>query len=178
MAKKRCSAKTKRGTSCRAWALEGKDTCLAHADAKTRESVGFVADNGKAGRPKLPTPTDIARKLIEENVAVVLEPHFRTLGYTIDVEDGELHLYENEEGPAKICGESKDGVIVMSNYDNLSAMIAAAEKLLDRIYGRPKSVSESKLEVTSRNQMDREIEQLLEGMGSRTNGSHAATGAS
>jgi hypothetical protein len=172
--RRRCSAKTKRGTDCRAWALEGKDTCLAHSDSKTRESAGFIARNGKQGRPHLPTPTEIARNLIEENVAVVLEPHFRTLGYTIAVEDGELHLYEREEGPAKICGESRDGDIVMSPYDNLGAMIAAAEKLLDRIYGRPKSVSESKLEVTSRSQMDREIERLTEQLEHRSNGNQPA----
>lgn len=101
---------------------------------------------------------------------MVLEPHFRTLGYTVDVEDGKLNLYELEEGGAKIYGESKTGEIKISPYENLGAMIGAAEKLLDRVYGKPKQHSESKVEVTSKDHIDREIERLTEEMARRSNG--------
>jgi hypothetical protein len=164
MAKRRCTQKTKAGKRCRAWPLHGSDVCMAHSDEKTRESVGFIAANGKAGRPRLPTPTEVARRLIEDNIAAVLRPHFRTLGYEVEIANQELRLAESAAGGAKVYGESREGEIKVSSYDDLGAMIAAAEKLLDRVYGRPTQHTHGKLEVVD--QMDREIERLLDQLSS------------
>jgi hypothetical protein len=84
------------------------------------------------------------RRLVEEHVEVVLAPHFRTLGYEVvrDEKSGELRIVASENGGAKIFGESKEGDINMTSHDDLGAHIAAAEKLLDRIYGRPKQATE------------------------------------
>lgn len=140
---KRCSAKTKAGKACRAAPVKGTDRCLAHSDATLRESTGFIPDNGKAGRKPLPKPTEVMRQLVEKHVQVVMAPHFRTLGYDVTRDDdtGELTIVPNEGG-AKIYGESKEGAIRMTEHDDLGAHIAAAEKLLDRIYGRPKQATE------------------------------------
>lgn len=143
--KRRCSELTKKGKACKAPPIPETDwtTCMAHAPAEIRRSKGFVSDNGKGGRPKLPTPTEVARRLIENNIAVVLRPHFRTLGFDLEIaKDGQLQLRELEGGGAKLFGESKDGEIVGSPYEDLGAMIAAAEKLLDRIYGRARQATE------------------------------------
>lgn len=142
MAKARCKAKTKAGKACKSPPIRGTDFCLSHSPAKARESVGFIANNGKQGRPRLPTPTEIARKLIEDNVAAILRPHFRTLGYDVQIADQELKLVELADGGAKLYGESKEGDINVSSHEDLGAMIAAAEKLLDRVYGRPKQATE------------------------------------
>lgn len=143
--KRRCSELTKAGKPCKAPPIPETDytTCMAHAPAKVRESKGFVPDNGKAGRPKLPTPSEVAKRLIEDNIAVILRPHFRTLGWDLEIDsDGQLQLKQLEHGGAKLYGESKDGAIVVSDAEDLGAMIAAAEKLLDRVYGRARQATE------------------------------------
>lgn len=140
--KPRCTGKTKKGTRCKAAPLKGTDHCLAHSDAKIRESVGFVPDNGKAGRKPLPKPTDIARKLIEENELALQRPYWRTLGYDVVIGENGPELVALQEGGAKLHGESRDGDIKVSDAEDLGAMITAAEKLQDRVYGRPKQVAE------------------------------------
>lgn len=140
--KRRCKGTTKAGKACGANPLKDSDFCLAHSDAKTREAVGFVADNGKQGRPKLPTPTAVARKLIEENIVVILRPHFRALGFDVETGEHGVVLVPLEGGGAKLYGESRDGVVRASGYDDLGAQIAAADKLLDRIYGKARQSTE------------------------------------
>lgn len=139
----RCSGTTRKGTACKAHPLKGKRTCLAHADAETRESVGFVADNGKGGRPALPRPTETARRLIEANQAAVLRPHFRVLGYDVVETDEGLELQSIEGGGAKLHGTNqRSGQIIVSDHDDLGAHVVASEKLQDRVYGRPKQATE------------------------------------
>lgn len=143
MSEKRvCKATTRAGKPCKASPLTDSDFCLAHSDAKIRESTGFVADNGKQGRPKLPTPSEVARKLIEENIAIILRPHFRALGYDVETGGEGVVLVPLEGGGAKLYGESRDGVVRASAYDDLGAQIAAADKLLDRIYGKARQSTE------------------------------------
>ena len=132
-----CTATTRAGKPCKSPPIKGTDRCLSHSPAKARESVGFVARNGKAGRKPLPRPTDVARELIEQHVLTVLAPHFRTLGYDITLQGDGLHLVERERGGAKVHA-TYEGSVYVSEHDDLGAMIAAAEKLLDRIYGKPR----------------------------------------
>lgn len=142
MAKRKCKGTTKAGKACKAAPLSDKDFCLAHADAKTRESAGFVAVNGKAGRKPLPTPTEVARKLIEDNIAIILRPHFRALGFDVEVGEAGIGLVPLDGGGAKLYGESREGIVQASPYEDLGAQIAAADKLLDRIYGRARQATE------------------------------------
>lgn len=142
MADRACKGTTRAGAPCKSPPLNDGEFCLSHAPAEVRESVGFIPDNGKGGRPRLPKPTEVARQLIEQNIATVLAPHFRTLGYELVIEGGEVSLIESGVGGAKVYGTSKDGDVVMSDYDDLGAMLTAAEKLLDRVYGRPRQAVE------------------------------------
>lgn len=147
MAKRECKEKRKDGKPCTAAPLKGRDVCLAHADADTRESAGFVADNGKGGRPRVPTATEVMRELVEEHVAVILGPHFRVLGYDVEIaeqKDGsrKVGLVPLKDGGAKLFGESREGVVKMSSFEDLGAQLAAAEKILDRVFGRPKQATE------------------------------------
>jgi hypothetical protein len=131
-----------KGDPCGAYARKGKTTCMGHADKVEQEAAGFGGSQPNAGRPKLPTPTEVARDLIEQNIAIVLRPHFRTLGFDIETGEGGVVLVPLAEGGAKLYGESREGVINASEYEDLGAQIAAADKLLDRIYGRPKQATE------------------------------------
>lgn len=142
MPKRQCKGKNKRGEPCEANPLKGRDTCLAHADEETRKSLQFVGGQPGSGRPKLPTPTEVARKLIEENIAIILRPHFRTLGYDVETGEQGVVLVPLEGGGAKLYGESREGVVRASDYEDLGAQIAAADKLLDRIYGKARQSTE------------------------------------
>jgi hypothetical protein len=135
----RCTGTTKTGQPCKASPLKGTDRCLAHSDADTRASVGFTPDAGaRGGRPRLPKPSELARQLVERNVCAILRPHFKALGLQLN-DDG---CVEPLDRGAILTGESKDGTVVASTIEDLGAQIAAAEKLLDRVYGRPKQQTE------------------------------------
>ena len=71
-------------------------------------------------------------------MAAVLRPHFKALGLHLN-DDGTITPLERG---AIITGESKEGTVVPSVIEDLAAQIAAAEKLLDRVYGRPKQQTE------------------------------------
>lgn len=117
------------GKWCRQHDEDLPSSAKIHA-SRTREQMG--------GRPPLPKPTEVARRLIEENVTAILRPHFLALGIELHQDGTTTRL----DGGAMLFGESKDGVVVASAYEDLGAQIAAAEKLLDRVYGRPKQQTE------------------------------------
>jgi hypothetical protein len=170
MTKRTCKGTTRKGTPCGANPLkpgtiiEGVTVtgkwCRTHdgdlpSSAKlhatrTREQMG--------GRPKKPSPTEIERRLIEENVIAWQRPYWRTLGYDMVMGEDGPELLEREDGGAKLFGESKDGYINVSPHEDLGAMIAAAEKLRDRVFGRPKQSSE--VTVITQDVMDQAIERL------------------
>jgi hypothetical protein len=130
------------GTPCRAAALTTGTTCLAHADEETRASMRFGGSQPGSGRKPRPKPDEVTRRLIEDNEAVLMAPHFRALGYEIVRDGEELRLVAVENGGAKLYGTSKDGDVCVSNHDDLGAMQQAAERLWDRVYGRPRQRQE------------------------------------
>lgn len=87
---------------------------------------------------------EIERRLMEEYAIAWMRPYWRILGFEVAIDDetGNLYLTELEEGGAKIYGESKEGDINMTEHDDLGAQMAAAEKLRDRVFGRPKQTTE------------------------------------
>ncbi len=141
--KRRCTARTQKGEQCRNAALKGHMVCIAHAERKVKEARGFGGPQPNSGRPKKLKPMDIERDLMQRYVLAWMRPYWRALGFDVGVdEDGELYLMELAEGGIKIHGESKDGDINMTDYDDLAAQISAAEKLRDRVFGRPKQTTE------------------------------------
>jgi hypothetical protein len=146
MTKRVCKGTNAAGKPCGASPLKGTDRCAAHpldpASTRFGSSEQASAAGRQGGRPKLPTPTEVARDLIEQNIAIILRPHFRTLGYDVETSKQGVVLVPLKGGGAKLYGESRDGVVRSSEYEDLGAQIAAADKLLDRIYGRPKQATE------------------------------------
>jgi hypothetical protein len=150
---KTCTGKTRKGVRCKAAPLKpgtvidgvtvkGKH-CRAHdpdvpASARFGSHAQAKAAGDKGGRPPLPKPTELARQLVERHVTGILRPHFKALGMQLN-DDGTVEMLERG---AIVTGESKEGVVVASEIEDLGAQIAAAEKLLDRVYGRPKQTQE------------------------------------
>jgi hypothetical protein len=145
----RCTGKTKAGKRCKAKPLKGQPTCLAHADAETRESVGFGGSQPNAGRPKRPRATDLQRAVVEAAAEKLLEPYMKALGLEVEWK------YDEDGRPAPVVtqgvyggvglvvhGESKDGDIVVSEHEDLLGQIGVVEKMFDRVFGKPKQTQE------------------------------------
>lgn len=141
MAKRRsCTATTKAGKRCKASPLKGQDVCLAHADAETRESTGFIARNGKGGRPRNPRAVDVLRERIEADIDKWLEPL--------------------EEGLTASRGlVVGDGSHARVEYvEDYGTRIKAHREAFDRAFGKP---TQPTREETTGDALDREIERLL-----------------
>lgn len=143
MTRPTCPATVKRGP--RAGQVCGKptsldlETCIAHAPADTRRRLAFHGPTPGSGRPRLERPTEAMQRLVEENVLAVLRPHFMALGYDVVLKDGRPAL---QEGVMPTLTAAFQGEVSQSDVVDLGAMLEAAEKLLDRVYGRPRQALE------------------------------------
>lgn len=150
MTKRACKSTTKAGKPCKAAPLKERDYCAAH-DPDQPASTRFGApEQARAaghlgGRPRMPRPSDLARDLVEQHVTVILRPYFRALGYDVTVGPDGLQLV-HEGGGAKLVHRGfrmgEGSFIEESDIDDLGAQMAAAERLLDRIYGKPRQAVE------------------------------------
>lgn len=138
--KRRCSERTKAGKKCKAWALHGSDVCLAHADAKARESVGFIARNGKQGRPRNPRAVDVLRERIEGDIDKWLRP----------LEDG----LTADHGV--VVGDGPTAHVEF--FEDHRTRIRAHKEGFDRAFGKP---TQPTREERTGDALDREIERLL-----------------
>lgn len=137
-AKRKCRSKTKRGKPCKAPPLKpgtviedvtvSGQWCRQH-DQDLPDSARIGGKQPGAGRPPLPKPMDLARELVEKNAVVLLRPHFKALGYLLN-DDGTLT--PNGQGAIVV----HQGIA--TDIEDLGAQQAAAERLLDRIYGKPR----------------------------------------
>lgn len=129
MAKRRCKGTTKAGKRCRAYALADSQFCRAHdplRPAETRfgsaeQAAAAGALGGAAGRS--PRVVDVMRERVEAHVDEVLAPYFAAL----------------TEG---MLTATFQGDVFVSEHPDLAGRVAAAEKLLDRVYGKPRQTIE------------------------------------
>lgn len=142
----RCHATNRRGAPCGAPVVTGTTppACMSHAPRDLQESKGFGGSQPGAGRPRMPSPTEVARRIIEDHVVHVLRPYFRSIGLDLIAQGpGERPtVVEMPEGGAKVVGKDPFGGVHVSAIDDLGGQIAAAEKLLDRVFGKPKQTQE------------------------------------
>jgi hypothetical protein len=134
---RRCTGTTRVGEQCRAAPLRDGDRCLAHADEQTRTSMDF-GQGPRPGRPRVPRSTDLQRELVERHAVAVVRPYFRALGLDV-ADDGTVTPLERG---AIVVGRDKEGGVHASSVEDLGAQIAAAEALLNRVYGRPRQALE------------------------------------
>jgi hypothetical protein len=125
--KPHCQAKTKAGKACKGTPIGATDFefCVAHAPAEVRESLGFVADNGKGGRPKNPRAVDVLRERIENRIDEVIDP-----------------LFEALKAEAGVALNIKGGGMFVEMIPDHPTRIKAVRELLDRGYGRPRQLTE------------------------------------
>lgn len=150
MAKRQCKAEKRTGGPCGApplvpgkmfgdYAASG-DYCLTHdPDLPDEFRIGGATEGG--GRKRVTRPHEVARRLVEENVVAVLRPYWRTLGFDVEIGDDGPELVKLHDGGAKVTA-AYQGEVVASDVEDLGAQMAAAEKLLDRVYGRPMQATE------------------------------------
>jgi hypothetical protein len=138
MTARRCSGTTRKGTPCKSPPLRDAATCLAHAGEETRGSMRFGGPQPGGGRPRVPRATDLQRQLVEQHARTVIRPYFRSIGLDIDEDGNVTHL---DRGAIHV-GRDKEGGVHTSTVEDLSAQVAAAEALLNRVYGRPRQALE------------------------------------
>jgi hypothetical protein len=169
MTKRACEGTTTAGKPCGANPLKpgtviegvtvkGKHCRIHDPDLPASAQFPPRTPEQMGGRPKKPTATEIERRLVEEHAIAWQRPYWRVLGYDLVMAENGPVLLEREDGGAKLFGESKDGYINVSSHDDLGAMIAAAEKLRDRVFGRPKQSSE--VTVITQDAIDVAIERM------------------
>ncbi len=128
MAKRRCKAKTKRGTRCKVAPLTGSDYCRAHdpllpAEARfgtPEQAAEAGALGGAAGRR--PRVVEVLRERIEADIDRWLAPLEAALGEgkPIQMWDGQERKHSIEYVPDPALG------------------MKALKLALDRVYGRPR----------------------------------------
>lgn len=151
---RKCKGKNKNGQPCKSNPLKSNTViegvtvtgkwCRTH-DPNLPDSARLQGPQPGAGRPPKPKPSELERRVVEEHFEKLMRPYWKALGYDVVVAaDGEIALVELPQGGAKLYGtSSKDGYVNVSDHDDLGAMIAASEKLRDRVFGRPKQQVEA-----------------------------------
>lgn len=145
-----CMGKRKDGEDCTCYALTGAGHCIAHLteDEKKRlgkqnkpDGRGF--DNPpRAGRPQTTTNApQMMKQVVETAVDKLVHRYFAALGIELIGFDEDGNPVVKDHGFStglKLHGESKEGTIQMSEYPDLMAQIQVMEKLIDRVYGKPR----------------------------------------
>ena len=119
MGKRQCKGTNKQGQPCGSPPVHESDYCLSHG-GKDWQSVGFGGAQPGAGRPPNPKPLEIMRERVEAEVDALLEPYFRAV-----------------KGAMLYGTQQRTGEIRLSEFPDIGARINAAEKLFDRVYGKP-----------------------------------------
>lgn len=139
-----CTGIKQNGDTCSSYAVIGSEFCGSHMPQEERDRLGIVRRPREAG-PLPITGPQLAREVTETAIVKVLQPYFRALGLEIlqiDEETGTPVVRDmGEDAGLMLHGESKDGYIHMSKYPDLAGRIQAAEKLFDRVYGRPRQTT-------------------------------------
>lgn len=170
-AKRKCRGVKKNGEPCSA-AAWANGYCIAHQPEEVRKAVGHKSatrDGSQKGPQTIPS---MAKRIIEANASAVLYPYLRALGLTIKRHKptGQIVIVPSPQARAKLYGTSKDGIVKMSDYDDLEAMMRAAERLMDRVYGKPRQAltiggdadgDAVRIEVPSSNERAAEVAQIL-----------------
>ena len=152
-ARKRCGELSgnlnKAGKPCRAYARSGKATCMGHADKAEKAEAGFGgAENGAKGGEarRVPKLTEVLRAKVEDRADEIMD-----------------RLLEGLDAERSIVVGTGPKAYVESVPD-LEMRLRTIREILDRLEGRPKSVSEFSGTVEHRNakQLDDAIEREMQ----------------
>lgn len=122
-----CAGTNKQGNPCKSTAVGESGFCRAHDESLPPEQrFGTPEQAGIAGaspKPHVPGVIEEMRRQVESRIDEVLAPYFEAL-------------------TGAQLTTTHEGEVVVSDVADLAARIAAAERLLDRVYGRPKQATE------------------------------------
>lgn len=148
-----CTSNKNDGSPCRGNAIKGpnpdneyKFCFMHHPDITDAEKRKVASMGGKANASRYPKPHELLRRVIEARPDAFIKPHLEALGLEIELKDsvdperpGQVDIEVHEVGDgAVLYGVSKDGDVVISTHKDLEAQQRAAERLFDRVYGKPK----------------------------------------
>ncbi len=118
---------------------------MGHQPEEVRAEAGMAVPGsaGKSARPRERKVPELMRLVAEEAAEHILAPHFKALGVKLQFnEDGSPHIEYDDSGGVKLFGVSKDGDVFVSEHTDVGGQIAAAEKILDRVWGKSKQSHE------------------------------------
>lgn len=125
--RRRCQAKTKRGTRCQAAPLRGRKYCSAH-DPDLPDSTRFGSKEQATragqlgGRPRNPRPHEVLRERIEADIDRWLKP----------IEDALEH------GRPVVIWDARAGRHEIQMVADPALALKAMQIAFDRVYGRPR----------------------------------------
>jgi hypothetical protein len=149
----KCSATSRKNEPCgmpplkKRASTNGKPYCIAHhPDVSDEEKYRHRSMGGKANASRYPKPHELLRRIVEARPDAFIRPHLEALGLEVEFKDsddperaGQVDIEVHEVGDgAVLFGVSKDGDVVISGHKDLEAQQRAAERLFDRVYGKPK----------------------------------------
>lgn len=150
----RCSSVTRTGKTCKRAATHpafgappGSPPTKCYFHAKSEEEQEILKRQAEAVRKQSKLkPHELMRTVIESNPIAFMQPYLDSLGIRIvflpDENDPSiLHptaVVDPTSKGATLFGVSNDGRVVVSKHKDIEAQQRAAERLFDRVYGRPK----------------------------------------
>lgn len=167
------------GDRCGSWAAYGTPRCRWHMDEEEKIAAGLApARPGEARQlvhvSDVLTPMQQFARATEKSMAVIIEQYLTAMGLQLDGFDplGDPIISVVENGGLKLHGESKDGDIIMTNFDNIIGRIEIAEKMINRVWGKPRQsmvieggAKPIKIEPKKSPERAQDVAKLLDGLG-------------
>jgi hypothetical protein len=135
MTRRNCKGTNRTGGPCKAAPLINSEWCAAHDPTRPEDDrFGSKVQSARAGaseKPRTPGLMEVLRARVEAHADEILAPYFKALGVGVDrdgnpIGRGAIHVYH---------GEATD-------LEDLGAQIEAAERLIDRVFGKPRQTTE------------------------------------
>jgi hypothetical protein len=114
-----CSAKTKAGRPCANPVVRPSGLCVVH-DPESPTAAIFAPGHPPTspGKPANPKAVEILERMLEEQIETWLAPYWEAV-------------------TSAVVTGTYEGKVIASDIADLGARMAATEKVLDRVYGKP-----------------------------------------
>jgi len=132
------AAPLRKGTEIEGIIVDG-NWCLKHdpsvPDGAWNRFVQEPGSNALRNKPKVRRPLELLGEAIVKAPGLLMQPYLEALGLAWNEETEEL--VKVGDG-AKIVGFSREGYARVSKHKDLEAQQRAAERMLDRVFGKPR----------------------------------------
>lgn len=147
---RRCSSVNAAGFPCKQYADRNNADGLCVFHQKTEDERRILQQQAQIVRRQAKLkPHELMRQVIESNPVAFMQPYLDALGIRIvfvpDPNDPQiLHptaVVDPQSNGSTLFGVSKDGHVIVSRHKDIEAQQRAAERLFDRVYGKPKQTN-------------------------------------